>query len=795
MAPEPPPGQPGIPPRWTSSAKSGVGTAVDVQSHIWFTLSHGIVDEVYYPRIDQANTRDFELLISDGGDFFSEEKRDTDSEIVQIAAGVPGFRLTNQCKQGRYRIVKTIIADPERDVLLQQIQFEALQGTLADYGLYALLAPHIGNAGSHNNGWVGSYKDIPMLFAQRGDVTLALACSAGFGGMSCGYVGFSDGWQDVNAHKRMTWFYDQAPDGNIALTGEIDLAACDGRFTLALAFGRSATEAGQRARRSLLVDFDDLVREYTRQWSDYQAQCADLELPDSDASNLYRISTAVLKTHEARSFSGGMIASLSIPWGAAKGDDDLGGYHLVWPRDLVESAGGLLAIGDTAGARRTLLYLMSTQEADGHWPQNMWLDGSPYWNGIQMDETAFPILLADALRRERALDGLEPWPALRRAAGFLARSGPVTQQDRWEEDGGYSPFTLAVEIAGLLAAADFADEAGEPDVATYLRQTADAWNALVERWIYVTGTDLAKQVGVEGYYVRIAPPDTADAASPAEGFVPIKNRPAGESNEPLAHIVSPDALALVRFGLRAPDDPRITNTVQLIDFLLKTDTATGPVWHRYNEDGYGEHEDGSAFDGTGIGRGWPLLAGERAHYELARGNRAEAEYLLGVIAAQASSGGLIPEQVWDAPDIPERELFNGKPSGSAMPLVWAHAEYIKLLRSLRDGRVFDTPPQPVQRYQVDDVQSPYTVWRMNQKIREMPAGQILRVELLSPAHVIWSSDGGETTHDLPLTDTAMGIYKADLPVQGLEPGTEICLTIRWPADDGRDNADYTLEVA
>jgi len=422
---------------------------------------------------------------------------------------------------------------------------------------------------------------------------------------------------------------------------------------------------------------------------------------------------------------------------------------------------------------------MCSQEADGHWPQNMWLDGTPYWGGVQMDETAFPILLADALRRMKALNGLGPWPMVRRAASFLICNGPVTQQDRWEEDGGYSPFTLAVEIAALLAAADFADEAGAEGVARYLRGTADAWNANIERWTYMTGTELARRVGVEGYYVRIAPAEVADAASPARGFVPIKNRPPGEGSAPAAYIVSPDALALVRFGLRAADDPRILNTVKVIDTLLRSETVTGPIWHRYNLDGYGEHEDGSAFDGTGIGRGWPLLAGERAHYELARGDRAQAVRLLRVMAAQTSPGGLIPEQVWDAQDIPARELFNGHPSGSAMPLVWAHAEYVKLLRSLREGRVFDMPPQPVQRYQIEKITSAFSIWRYNQKCREIPAGKPLRIELLAPACIHWSADTWRTTREIRTTDTALGIHHADLPTDRVPAGHPLCFTFLW----------------
>ncbi len=263
-----------------------------------------------------------------------------------------------------------------------------------------------------------------MLFARRKGTSLALACSTPFRAMSCGYVGFSDGWQDISAHKRMTWFYPEARDGNIALTGEIDLGACNGSFVLVLAFGSNPAEAGQRARASLLQDFDRVADEYVSQWTTCQSQCLDLGAVDESGFDVYRVSTAVLKTHQAKLMPGGMIASLSIPWGFSKGDDDLGGYHLVWPRDLVEAAGGLLAAGDVASVRQALFYLMCTQEADGHWPQNMWLDGAPYWSGVQMDETAFPILLADALRRMNELHHLDPWPMVCRAAGFPGMQRP-----------------------------------------------------------------------------------------------------------------------------------------------------------------------------------------------------------------------------------------------------------------------------------------------------------------------------------------------------------------------------------
>jgi glucoamylase len=788
------PGHPGMPARWTSSAKSGIGTAVSHQSRVWFTISHGIINEVYYPNLDQADTRDFEFLVADGTAFFSEEKRDCKHEIVQVHRDVPFFRLTNTCKQSRYRISKTVLTDPKRDVLVQQVRFEPLKGKLTDYGLYAILAPHIGNCGYGNNGWAGTYKGIPMLFASRGSVALALACSKPFEAMSCGYVGFSDGWQDISKHKEMTRFYSNAEDGNIALTGQIDLLACGGDFVLALAFGRNWAEAGQRARTALMEDFYETLSGYIDAWKSVQSRFLNLNDAVNNEVDYYRVSTVVLKIHEAKRFPGGIIASLSIPWGFDKGDEDLGGYHLVWPRDLAEAAGALLAAGDSAGARQTLMYLMGTQDADGHWSQNMWLDGRSYWGGVQMDETAFPVLLADALRRMDKLNGLDPWPMVRKAAEFLLRNGPVTQEDRWEEDGGYSPFTLAAEVAALLAAADFAEAKGEDQAATFMRQTADAWNSNIERWTYVTDTPLSKQAGVKGYYVRIAPLEVADAASPLKGFVPIKNRPPTAKKQPVSQIVSPDALALVRFGLRAATDPRIVNTVKVIDALLKTETKTGPVWHRYNQDGYGEQADGKPFDGTGFGRGWPLLAGERAHYELAKGNTSEARKLAKVIEAQTGPCGLIPEQVWDAPDVPEHELANGHPSGSAMPLVWAHAEYIKLLRSMRDGQVFDTPPQPVQRYQKAKVTLPFGFWRFNHKVRSILKGKKLRVEMLSPATVHWSVDNWKTAVDTETRDTGLGVYVADLPTEELPAGGQVLFTFFWVESKQWENTDFTVTI-
>jgi glucoamylase len=516
-----------------------------------------------------------------------------------------------------------------------------------------------------------------------------------------------------------------------------------------------------------------------------------------DGHNVYRVGTAVLRCHESPTFPGGLIASLSIPWGSSKGDDDLGGYHLVWPRDLAQTAGAFLACGADDEVLRVVRYLRAIQENDGSWPQNCWLDGTPYWHGIQLDECAFPVLLLDMAWREGAIPRpVLPayWPMVARAAGFVISHGPRTGQDRWEENAGYTPFTLAVQIAALLAAAELAETSDVDEVAQYLRDTADAWNEQIEDWVYVTDTRLTQEVGVAGYYVRIAPDVPGEARAELRGTVEVRNRFGEASHVAADDLISADALALVRFGLRAPDDPRIVDTVKVIDHVLRVDLPYGPGWRRYNGDGYGEHDDGSPYDGTGIGRAWPLLAGERAHYELAAGRRSEAERLLATMEAGSSPGRLLPEQVWDGRPIPELELFPGQPSGSAMPLVWAHSEHIKLLRSLADGKVFDRPPQTVRRYLREKPVPRCRPWRPDWRTPSVPVGRVLRLDLPAPALVHWSADGWETRQDVATRDTGLGIHTADLQTDGLVPGRVLTFTWKDIASGEWIGVDHTVTV-
>ena len=787
------PGWPGIPARWTSSAKDGIGSALSEGSRVWFTISHGIVNEIYYPRVDQACVRDLGLIVTDGDAFFAEVKRDCDTAVERIEDGVPAFRLTSTHRGGRFRMINRVLADPRSDSIVLQIRLE--DPSKAGLRVFCLLAPHLINAGAHNNGKRGEYKGHKTLCAVGEGTHLAMLASPPFQARSVGFVGVSDGWQQLSLHRRLIDQYDTATDGNIALSAELD-AGVDGASVLTVGFGRTEAEAGYHALTSSMTPFETILNDDSAGWRAWQSGLRTMERR-AHGQNVYRVSANILRAHETPTFPGGVIASLSIPWGFSKGDDDMGGYHLVWPRDLCEIAGGLLACGAHSEVRRILRYLRATQEGDGSWRQNYWLDGAPYWGGVQLDECAFPMLLLDMARREGALGlpDLQPfWPMVKRAAGFVLRTGPRTKQDRWEENAGYTPFTLAVAIAALLAAAEIAEACDVEALPALLRDTADAWNEQIEDWIYVEHTRLAREAGVRGYYIRVAPESPVTECLDVHGLIQVRNHEAGSGAIAADELISTDAIALVRFGLRAPDDPRVLSTIAVIDRLLKVDLPQGPGWRRYNLDGYGEKADGRPFDGVGIGRVWPLLAGERAHYALAAGKRGEAESLLATIEAQTSPGGLIPEQVWDAAPIPERQLAPGKPTGSAMPLVWAHAEYVKLLRALADGRVFDMSPHTARRYLAKKWTARCRPWREDSPAASVRAGQTLRLDLPAESIVRYTRDDWKTQAEVATSDTGIGLHVAEISTQGMAPGGTVEFTWRRQADGAWRGRNYDVRI-
>lgn len=776
-------GRPGAKPRWASGAKTIVGTAVPAESRIWFTIDNGTLAEVYHPDVDQANTRSMRFLVT-GEDYFSDEIWDAEHKAEWLAPGAPGCRIESRCKSGAYELSKEIIPDPLRDALLLRGKFKPAAGR--DLRLYLVIDAHMGDRGAHNEAWAGEYKGLPMVIAVRGAVCMACASWPKTPQTSVGYVGKSDAFTVLQRGEPLP-DANFAPDGNVAMALEIDFKSSgDGSFMLALAFGADTAEAGQQARAGLLERYCATREVFVRQWNECQAKYREMSDLSCSRLDMYRVSTAVLETHQSKRFSGGFVASLSVPWGFARDDEDIGGYHVVWPRDMVETAMAKLASGDAHGARSALFYLACTQNEDGGWSQNMWLDGTPHWSAIQMDAIALPILLADKMRRENALDGYDPMQMVRNATRFLLRHGPVTQQDRWETTPGYSPNTMAAEVAALLAAADFAELDGRREAAEFIRETADAWNDAIDELTYVEDTPLARAHGVRGYYMRMTPPRRIEVRDVGSLRIRMPNVVSGPRNRRAVDIVSPGLLALVRHGLRAPDDPRVLETIKIIDETLRVEMKTGSGWKRSTDDGYGEKKNGHPFDKRGIGRRWPLLAGERGHYEMAAGRTESALELLKTMARQTSECGMIPEQVWDAEDIPEKYLSNGHPTGSGMPLVWAHAEYIKLLRSLHDGAVWDRIPQAEQRYIHEQHTASFQIWTPEQQRGWVSAGKDLRIDLPVPAQIRWSD--GKRDESAETRDTRLGLHCATLPLRELAPGATVEIELR-PESKPQDKTD------
>ncbi len=799
------PGTPGNPPTWSSSDKDAVGTS-HYSSRVWFTVGRGVLNEVYWPQVDRPQIRDLGFLVADDAGFWSEVKRDAAHEVRHEGDGVPAITAVHD--HPRYVLTLRICADDHADVIRIEARLEDRRDP-ADperaahpLRLYPLLAPHLGFGGLRGRAWVGASKGRAMIFAQNGPWALALASDPSPLRQSVGYVGTSDGWQDFAANGRMTWTYGHTDVGNVAAMTE--LALDGGVAQLALAFGARPDEAGLEACAALVSPFQGAWDEYVGNWHGFARTVVEppSDLPKEDR-DLYMTSAAVLRAHQDRTLPGATVASLSIPWGNTR--NDLGGYHLVWSRDLVELAGAFVALGAEATARRTLAYLIASQEPDGHWPQNQWLDGDAYWTGMQLDEAAYPLLLAGALRtgasrmhgrtgpHAAVFENLVTKTALDRmivqAAGFIARTGPVTGQDRWEETAGLCPSTLAPVVAALVVAAGHLPE----PAASYCLELADDWNASIEDWTYVRGTPLARAHGVDGYYVRIASPDVL-AGAPISTPVTVRNRPPDRSLVAADEMVGTDFLSLVRFGLRLPDDPRIVSSLVVADAILRTETPSGPVWHRYNGDGYGEHEDGSAFDGTGIGRGWPILVGERGHYELDAGR--DARPYLETMRRMASGGGMLPEQVWDAAPIPDRHLFPGRPSGSAMPLAWAHAEYVKLIRSIALGHAIDRPEAAWRRYGGRVPKATRATWRFTAPRPSMAVGRTLRLELMARARVRYSVDDRQSWADLDARDSGLGVWVADVPgSDGLVPGQAVDFTFWWPEAGRWEGRDLRVEVS
>ena len=791
----PAPGAPGLEPRWTSSKKDAVATAYAASSKVWFTLSHGTLNEIYYPTIDRPQTRDMELLFSDGETFFHEEKRDFEYDFHYIDSDALAVRVVASDLNGRYTVTKEFITDPHHPVVLMNVKIAGDEEVLSKLKCYALLAPHLDGGGAGNSARSLDMAGKRCVLAWKENSALAFGASCGFSRSSCGYVGVSDGYQDLSAHLCMKWNYGQALEGNIAIMGEIDVAA-HREFTVAIAFGVGPHAALAGMMQTLSTPYELHCKRFIEQWHRAKSP-KELAAVSGDGGRLARVSHNVILTHEDKTYSGAFIASASIPWGSSKSDDDLGGYHLVWTRDMIQSATAMLACGRSETALRALVYLACTQHPDGGFSQNFWIDGKPYWSGIQLDEVAFPIILAWRLWKQNGLGSFDIFPFVTKAAGFLVRYAPVTQQERWEENAGYSPSTLAVVISALVCAADICRGFDACELGGFLEEYADWIEAHLDEWTTTMAGVLDPDV--PHHYMRIRPPAAGEPFhNPAipPGQIHIANRAPGEAFAFEARaVIDGGFLELVRYGIRRADDPLIVNSLKVVDKILKIDTPYGPCWRRYNHDGYGQRKDGGPFLGYGQGRAWPILAGERAHYELAAGH--DVKPLLRAIERFSSIGGMLPEQVWDYADMPSEGMYCGRSAGSAQPLVWAHAEYLKLLRSVADGVVFDRIPVVADRYGLPaeqrTFQSRMEIFRVSRPIVNMTQGGTLRIVDADPFQAVWSADQWAT---VTRTDSRQvghpGSY-VDIAAAPDATGS-IQFTLYWPMENrwlGR-NWDVTI---
>jgi glucoamylase len=805
-------GSPGLAPRWTSSVKDAVGTAYSASSRIWFTCSHGILNEIYHPAIDRAQVRDMEFLVTDGESFVCEEKRCLISSFEYVHPEALGVRYVNRDPGGRFTLTKEIICDPHHSVVLNRVRLEAEPELLPRLKVYALLAPHLDGGGAGNTARAVDLAGRKVLMAWKGEWSVAMAASCGFSRVSCGFVGASDGWHDLMDDYRMGWEFGSATNGNVAVLGELDLTPknpCAGlngnklpdgapiEFTVAIGLGEGNHTVAQKTMGALSTSYDELRKRFIEQWQ-RAANPEWLAAKAQDGGRLMRASHNVLLAHEDKTYAGAFVASASIPWGQVMHDDDMGGYHLVWTRDMVQTATALLACGRAETARRALVYLACTQQPDGGFAQNFWIDGTPYWSGKQLDEVAFPIILAWRLWKAGGLGELDVFPFVERAAGYLVRHAPITHQERWEENAGYSPSTLAAVISGLICAADMARACDGDVMGPFLEEFADWIEGHLEDWTVTNNGVLLPNV--KRHYMRIRPPEKGEAyacESCGTETIHLNNRPPGTRYQFEAReIIDAGFLELVRYGVRRADDPLIADSLKVVDAVLKRDLPQGPSWLRYNFDGYGQREDGGPFQGWGQGRPWPLLAGERAHYELAAGR--DITELVRTYEGFATMGQMLPEQVWDADDIPKRELWRGKPAGSAVPLVWAHAEYLKLLRSAADGKVFDRIEPVYARY--SDVEGQRKIRRgieiytRQRSIQKLAAGRRLRIVDERKFDVVWTDDGWKTTQSAASRSFGSAGFSADLT-----PGPaarELEWTLHWTdSGHGQDGwLGYNVKV-
>jgi len=676
---------------FTPADKQGFGTAYGTASKVWFTLRAGTLSDTYYPNLSTPSVRSLQLVVTDGSHFTDVENSATHHRIRLLDRRSLTYQQVDTAKSGDYRITKTYVSDPKRATVLVRVHFTSL--TDHPYKVYVVYEPALGNDGMHDAArTVGS-----SLVAKASGVASAIRTAPSLRATDNGFLGTaSSGLTQLKRHHLLTSHFGSAGKGDVVQTARTALTGRPGHrsMTLALGFGASTRSARATAGVSLRKGFGSARAGYEAGWHRFLSSLKPAPASVSSYRTLYDVSLMVLAAGEDKTHRGAFIASPTMPWewGTPKGTapNPSGPYHLVWARDLYQIATALLLAGDRGAAQRAEHFLFHTQQkADGQFPQNSTVTGKPFWTGHQLDEWSFPIVLAWELGDH----GAATWAKVKKAADQIVKAGPTTQQERWENQSGYSPATLAAEVAGLVCAASIAKANGHAGASAHYLAVADKWRSHIESWTVTTNGPLSKQP----YFLRLT-----KNGKPNTG-VKYAIGDSGPKAVDQRKVVDPSFLELVRLGVLPYNDPDVLSTLPVVDRQLEVQTPEGPMWHRYSYDGYGETRTGKPWviQGTGTpktyGRLWPLLSGERGEYAIAAGQSA-APYLK-AMAGAAGQGYLLPEQVWDGrPPTGTDGRRLGTPTMSAMPLLWTHAQFIRLAWDMQAGRILEQPSVVACRY-------------------------------------------------------------------------------------------------
>ncbi len=735
------PAGPGSVSHFDLARKDCLGTARNTTSKIWYTVADGVLSDVYAPTIDTTNVQTMQFLVTDGNSFTDLQTRDMTYTVAADPTGMT-CTVTSTAKSGKYRLTTTYLTDTSRSSVVVHTRYTPLVKAAKNFRLYVRLDATVGGnggGGAGNGGADSAVVDrstgsaVPVSFdtvtttnAANRDYAvpsyLALRADRAFGAVSSGFVGTpSDGLTQLDAAHALSPAYDTATAGNVEQTAALQLGE-DNSATLALGFGTSQASAVATAGATVRTPLWQLLAQYEYGWLRYDAglRRPSRSLPglnrtqQAAAVKEYYVSANVLKASEDKTFPGAIVASMASPWGQAVSAGDpantyFGSYREVFARDLYEAFTGLLADGDISTARATTRFLLlKQQQPDGSMPRNSLVNGkaAPDSFNNQLDEDAYPILMAlqSGLAGDNTL-----WPHIKAAANFLISHGPSAGPERWEEQSGYSPSTIAAEIAGLVAAGTIAKQHGDQASARVWLATADQYQRSIKGWSVTTNGPLSS----DPYFIRLSKtgdPNAAISYNVGNGGATLDQR----------SVIDAGFLELVRLGELSAADPVVQNSLKVVDATIMKQTPSGPGWLRYNGDGYGDCSAPAAGGcttlgapwaplGKGTGHVWPVLSAERGEQEMVTGNRAYAGQLLASIDNMSSGVGLVPEQDWDTTDLAATAFgadpttasigfVDGKPAGSAAPLTWGSAAQVRLVADLSAGKVLEQPRQTVDRY-------------------------------------------------------------------------------------------------